>query len=92
VSTCVTTMSKPTRNWLLDPIFPAPPSLPHLDLETRAFASFGDPEDTSSSGTWAVGARVDQAQDEDEDEPRFAKSDTEAPTVRPGSLHAAKAG
>ena len=80
-------MSKPTRTWLLDPTFPHPPAVPHLDLETRELAGMieHDDADTSSSGTWLVGTRPE------DDEPRFAKSDTEAPTVRPGSLYAAKA-
>ncbi len=83
-------MTKPTRNWLLDPVFPTTPAVPHLSAEMRALAEMGEPGDATSSGTWLVGSRVEA--DEDEDEPRFATSDTEAPTVRPGSLHAAKSG
>ena len=80
-------MSKPTRTWLLDPTFPNAPAVPHLDLETRELAGMiGNNADVHSSGTWLLGTRPE------DDEPRFAKSDTEAPTVRPGSIHAAKSG
>jgi hypothetical protein len=45
------------------------------------------------SGTWRLGthAEADAAlDDEDTDSQRFAKSDSEAPTVRPGALLALK--
>jgi hypothetical protein len=82
-------MSKPTRDWLLDPIFPTTPAVPHLDAQTRELAGMGEPDDAARSGTWLVASRVED--DEDEDQARFATSDSEAPTIRPGSLHAAKA-
>ena len=82
-------MTKPTRNWLLDPVFPTAPTIPYLDAQTRELAGLGEPDDAKSSGTWQVGARP---QEEDADEPRFALSDSEAPTVRPGTLRAAKPG
>jgi hypothetical protein len=82
-------MTKPTRNWLLDPVFPTTAAVPHLSAEMRALAEMGEASEAASSGTWLVGSRLDS---DDEDEPRFATSDTEAPTVRPGSLHAAKSG
>ncbi len=80
-------MTKPTRNWLLDPVFPTAPSMPYLDARTRELAGLGEPGDATSSGTWPVGSRP---QEEGVDEPRFAVSDSEAPTVRPGTLRAAK--
>ena len=80
-------MTKPTRNWLLDPVFPTAPSMPYLDALTRELAGLGEPGDAKSSGTWPVGSH---SQEEDADEPRFAVSDSEAPTVRPGTLRAAK--
>ncbi|HEY5373085.1 MAG TPA: hypothetical protein VIK01_05330 [Polyangiaceae bacterium] len=80
-------MTKPTRNWLLDPVFPTAPSMPYLDARTRELAGLDEPGDGESSGTWPVGSH---AQEEDADEPRFAVSDSEAPTVRPGTLRAAK--
>jgi hypothetical protein len=80
-------MSKPTRTWLLDPTFPHSPAVPHLDLETRELAGMiGNDSDPRASGTWLV------ANHPEDDEPRFARSDTEAPTVRPGSIHAEKSG
>ena len=78
-------MSKPTRNWLLDPVFPTTPAVPYLDAATRELAEMGEPGNATTSGTWLVGSR---ASDEESDEPRFAVSDSEAPTVRPGSLRA----
>jgi len=80
-------MTKPTRNWLLDPVFPTAPSMPYLDAQTRELAGLGEPDDAKTSGTWLVASHP---QDEDADEPRFAVSDSEAPTVRPGTLRAAK--
>jgi hypothetical protein len=81
-------MTKPTRNWLLDPVFPTAPPMPYLDAKTRELAGMDEPGDATASGTWLVGSHV--AQDEDDSEARFATADSEAPTVRPGSLHAAK--
>lgn len=82
-------MTKPTRNWLLDPVFPTPPALPYLDAKTRELAEMGEPGDATTSGTWLVHSHP---QDAEPDEPRFAVSDSEAPTVRPGSLRAARLG
>jgi hypothetical protein len=79
-------MIKPTRNWLLDPVFPTAPTVPYLDAKTRALAGMGEPGNAMTSGTWMVGSHP---QEEDADEPRFAVSDSEAPTVRPGTLRAA---
>jgi len=46
------------------------------------------------SGTWLVGSHADAEPSLDEhdsiDSQRFAKSDSEAPTVRPGALRALK--
>ena len=81
-------MTKPTRNWLLAPVFPMTPAVPHLSAEMRALAEMGEPGDSTGSGAWRVAARVEC--EEEEDAPRFGTSDTDAPTVRPGSLHAAK--
>ena len=84
-------MNKPTRTWLLDPTFPTAPTVPYLDAKTRELAGMGErDEETCNSGTWLVGSRVPQP--EEPDRARFATSDSEAPTVRPGSLRAAKAG
>ncbi len=79
-------MTKPTRSFLLDPVFPAAASMPRLSNELRELAEIGDGA-CDTSGTWFLGTHPAA----DEDEPRFATSDTEAPTVRPGSLHAARA-
>jgi len=83
-------MTKPTRNWLLDPVFPSSPSMPYLDAKTRELAEMGEPGDAKRSGTWLVGSHPCEAEEADWDEPRFAVSDSEAPTVRPGSLRASK--
>ena len=87
-------MAHPTSHWLLEPTFPAPPALPRLDHETNAVASVEGPRAQYPSGTWRVGthAEADAAlEDEDTtDSQRFAKSDSEAPTVRPGALLALK--
>jgi hypothetical protein len=80
-------MTKPTRNWLLDPVFPTAPSMPYLDAHTRELAGLDEPGDAKTSGTWLVGSHPQQ--EEDAGEPRFAVSDSEAPTVRPGTLRAA---
>ncbi len=81
-------MTKPTRSFLLDPVFPAPANVPRLSGEMRALAELGEHRGGRASGTWRLGTHSA----EEDDEPRFATSDTEAPTVRPGSLHAAQAG
>jgi hypothetical protein len=82
-------MTKPTRNWLLDPVFPSPPSVPYLDARTRELAEMGEPREATTSGTWLVNSHP-TAREADADEPRFAVSDSEAPTVRPGTLRASK--
>jgi len=46
-----------------------------------------EPGNARTSGTWLVHSHPQEAEP---DEPRFAVSDSEAPTVRPGSLRAAK--
>ena len=66
-----------TSNWLTDPVIPAPPALPQLEGEA--------PTAARRSGTWLVGTRPD---DDNADSDRFATSDAEAPTVRPGALRA----
>jgi len=86
-------MSHPRTDWLLDPTFPAPPALPRLDRETSAVAALDDgPRAQYPSGTWRVGTHTDlnaALEEEDSvDSQRFAKSDSEAPTVRPGALRA----
>jgi hypothetical protein len=85
-------MADPTTHWLLDPTFPAPPALPRLDHETSADSSMGEPRVQYPSGTWRVGTHDASLDDEFDanDSPRFAKSDSEAPTVRPGALLALK--
>lgn len=91
-------MAHPTTDWLLEPTFPAPPSLPRLDREASAVASMemDAPRAQYPSGTWRVGthAEADAALEEEDpiDSQRFAKSDSEAPTVRPGALRALKKG
>jgi hypothetical protein len=85
-------MAHPTTNWLLEPTFPAPPGLPRLDRETSAVPSMDPPRAQYPSGTWRVGthAEADAALEDEHtsDSQRFAKSDSEAPTVRPGALRA----
>jgi cytochrome P450 len=86
-------MAYPTIEWLLEPTFPAPPGLPRLDREISAVPTLDAPRVQYPSGTWRVGthAEADAAlDDEDTDSQRFAKSDSEAPTVRPGALLAVK--
>lgn len=82
-------MADPRTHWLVEPIFPAPPGLPRLDLETSAMPAVAGPRAQYPSGTWRVGTHADGQpllEDEDVDSGRFAKSDSEAPTVRPGAL------
>ena len=84
-------MADPTRNWLLDPTFPAPPALPRLDRETSALPELDGPRPQYPSGTWRRGSHADadasfDDEEEDTDSQRFARSDSEAPTVRPGAL------
>jgi len=86
-------MAYPTTDWLLDPTFPAPPGLPRLDRETSAAPTLEGARGPYPSGTWRLGshAQADPSlEDEDADSQRFAKSDSEAPTVRPGALLALK--
>jgi len=87
-------MADPRTHWLLDPTFPAAPALPRLDHETSADSSLEAPRVQYPSGTWRVGTHAEAASLEDEfdtsDSQRFAKSDSEAPTVRPGALLALK--
>jgi len=87
-------MAHPTPDWLLDPTFPAPPALPRLDRETSAAPALNIPRAQYPSGTWLVGSHADAEPSLDEhdsiDSQRFAKSDSEAPTVRPGALRALK--
>ncbi|HET7540310.1 MAG TPA: hypothetical protein VFK05_10585 [Polyangiaceae bacterium] len=87
-------MAHPTTDWLLEPTFPAPPALPRLDRETSAVPAPEAPRAQYPSGTWLVGSHADAGASLDEqdttDSQRFAKSDSEAPTVRPGALRALK--
>jgi len=86
-------MAQPTTDWLLEPTFPAAPALPRLDREISAAATFDAPRPQYPSGTWRVGIRdeADAAlEEEDTDSQRFARSDSEAPTVRPGALRTLK--
>jgi hypothetical protein len=87
-------MAHPTTDWLLEPTFPAPPGLPRLDRETNAVQSSELPRAQYPSGTWRVGTHAEAdalLEDEDTtDSQRFAKADSEAPTVRPGALRALK--
>jgi len=86
-------MANPRTHWLLDPTFPAPPALPRLDRETRAVPDVDGPRPQFPSGTWRVGTHAEAdalLEEEDCDSQRFAKSDSEAPTVRPGALLALK--
>ena len=91
-------MSHSTSNWLLEPTFPAAPALPRLDRELYELAEMDEPTPSSvapsaqyPSGTWRVGMRG-ELEAAAEDAERFATSDPEAPTVRPGSLHVRKTG
>ena len=89
-------MSHPTHKWLLEPTFPAAAGLPRLDRELLALIEADlspDDEPASSeclSGTWRVRTQAQHGELDDADAERFATSDSEAPTVRPGSLHASK--
>lgn len=86
-------MAQPTTHWLLEPTFPAPPALPCLDRETSAAPALDGPRAPYPSGTWRRGthAEADASLEEDSaDSPRFARSDSEAPTVRPGALRLLK--
>ncbi|MET0792272.1 MAG: hypothetical protein ABW061_12185 [Polyangiaceae bacterium] len=92
-------MAHHTSNWLLEPTFPAVPALPRLDRELYELAEMDEPVAASNtpraqypSGTWRVGARGAAESEADADGERFATSNPEAPTVRPGSLHASKTG
>jgi len=89
-------MSHPTHHWLLDPTFPATPLLPRLERELQPLAGAAEPSDSTPqrstkhppSGTWRVGTHPEL--DGLGDDERFATSDAEAPTVRPGALHVFK--
>jgi hypothetical protein len=87
-------MAHPRTDWLLEPTFPAPPALPRLDLETSAVPARGVPTTQYPSGTWRRGENgkvyASLEDEESTDSERFAKSDSEAPTVRPGALRALK--
>jgi hypothetical protein len=86
-------MAHPRTHWLIEPTFPAPPPLPRLDLETCAGAALIGPRAQYPSGTWRLGTNAEAdalLEEEDTDSQRFAKSDSEAPTVRPGALRALK--
>jgi len=87
-------MAHPSTDWLLEPTIPGPPALPRLDRETCAANSLERHTTQYPSGTWRLGAHGEvEAAPEDEDftdSQRFAKSDSEAPTVRPGALRALK--
>ena len=90
-------MAHPTTDWLLEPTFPAPPGLPRLDREPSAvptLATLAAPRPQYASGTWRLGTHgeADASLEDDDasDSQRFAKSDSEAPTVRPGALLALK--
>lgn len=94
-------MAHPSSTWLLEPTLPAPPTLPRFDCELYALAGLAapypdlvEPGTPHESGTWRVGEReqdqIDQDHEEADDDARFATSDREAPTVRPGALHATK--
>jgi hypothetical protein len=86
-------MAHPRTDWLLDPTFPAPPALPRLDRETSAVPAVHGPRPQYPSGTWRVGTHAEAdalLDEEDTDSQRFAKSDSEAPTVRPGALRTLK--
>ena len=82
-----------TNTWLSEPVIPSPPALPRLDGAAYASVASSGPSPKHDpaagpypSGTWRVGTR---AEDCDNDE-RFATSDSEAPTVRPGALQQRK--
>jgi hypothetical protein len=85
----VSKMAHPTKSWLLEPIIPPPPALPHMDSELYVLAGMVEPDESAAdaaddpypSRTWRVGTRAAA-----EDAERFATSDSEAPTVRPGAL------
>lgn len=87
-------MAPPTKSWLLEPIIPAPPAMPRMDSELYALAGMTEPEESMAefaddphpSGTWRVGAHGALQAAGDDDVERFATSDSEAPTVRPGAL------
>lgn len=88
-------MAQHNDNWLLDPVFPAPSALPRLDAESDELESL-EPQPSSTtqypSGTWRLGVRVDEDSHAAEDvhDERARRSSSDAPTVRPGSLHALK--
>jgi|1185.fasta_scaffold979421_2 hypothetical protein len=92
-------MAHSTSTWLLNPTFPAAAALPRLDRELFELAELDEPTPSSGplsalypSGTWLVGECTELEAADDEHAERFATSDPEAPTVRPGSLHARQAG
>lgn len=92
-------MTSPNSKWLLDPVIPAAPAVPRLarDSYEQTGASAERVERTDQypsqypSGTWLLGARAERERVREETlGARFATSDSEAPTIRPGSLHVAK--
>jgi len=91
-------MAHPNQHWLLEPTFPGPPSVPDLARELYELAGMDAPADSVQpvahypSGTWRLGAREDADTEYEPSDDRFTTSDPEAPTVRPGSLHAFKTG
>ncbi len=91
-------MAHPNQDWLLEPIIPAPPAVPNLARELYELAGMADPPQSARpvahypSGTWRLGARAELEEPDEANDDRFATSDPEAPTVRPGSLHALKTG
>jgi hypothetical protein len=90
-------MPQHSDNWLLDPVFPAPAALPRLDDATEELARL-DVEPNSEvhhpSGTWRVALGSDERAlvAHATDDARERRSSADAPTVRPGSLHALKTG
>ena len=86
-------MAQHPDHWLLDPVFPAHAPLPRLDDETEQLArleALPSPASRHPSGTFRRALRVDDARDDDTSDERSRKSPSDAPTVRPGSLHALK--
>ena len=90
-------MSSHPLNWLLEPKFPAHARLPRLDHEMLAVLASDDDgteADPASSecpsGTWHVGERARDSELTTLADSRLRTSDSEALTVRPGALFAAK--
>lgn len=95
-------MTSPNTKWLLDPVIPAAPAVPRLAHDSyeplnQTGGSAERVERTDQypsqypSGTWLLGARAERERVREETlGARFARSDSEAPTIRPGLLHVAK--